>query len=297
MQLPSLKAVRAFEVVARLGVINKAAEELNLTPSAVSHQIANLEAFVGRELLDRTARGVRLTAAGERYLEGLAGALAVIAGAAENARQDSAEVLRIQAAPSFVSLWLFPRLPGFMAEFPQIGIRLSATHVYSDFVRGESDIDIRYGAVSGSDLHIESLFVEEVLPMITPALKARLDIRQPADLLTHSLILSSQNLVRWPRWFAAQGVSISPSHYALTFDRTYLSIQAAIRGLGITLESHRLAEETLSKGELVPVFDDRRGIAIHGHHVVFPRARLDQPKVAHFLDWVRREAQRPAASQ
>ena len=112
MAFPPLRAIQTFEVVMRLGSISKAAEELSLTPSAVSHQITNLEALVGRKLFERTARGVELTPAGERYQQSLAGALAVIASAAENARAEGIEVLRIQASPSFAALWLVPDCPG-----------------------------------------------------------------------------------------------------------------------------------------------------------------------------------------
>jgi LysR family glycine cleavage system transcriptional activator len=109
MTIPPLKAIVTFEVVVRLGSISKAADELSLTPSAVSHQITNLEAQVGRKLFERTARGVALTLAGERYQQSLAGALAVIASAAENARAEGTDVLRIQSSPSFAALWLVPR--------------------------------------------------------------------------------------------------------------------------------------------------------------------------------------------
>ncbi|MCB1850818.1 MAG: LysR family transcriptional regulator [Gammaproteobacteria bacterium] len=287
MKLPSLKAIYTFEVVARLGVISQAAEELNLTPSAVSHQLANLESHIGRALFTRTARGVELTPAGERYRQGLAGAIAVIAGATDNARDEGIEVLRIQSSPSFVSLWLMPRLSRFMEENPDIQIRLAASHVYSDFSRGEADIDIRYGVPVWRDLHVESLYLEEVLPLISPQLKERLHIQLPENLLKQNLILSSNNVIQWPRWFAAQGVTISPSHYALSFDRTHLSIQAAIQGLGIMLESHRLAEDAIHNGLLVPVFADRKSVQVHAHHLVCPHSHMERKKVQRFVSWLR----------
>lgn len=289
MHLPPLKAVLTFEVVARLGSISKAAEELNLTPSAVSHQIANLESHVGRPLFERTARGVDLTPAGQRYQQSLAGALAVIAGAAENARADSIEVLRIQAAPSFAGLWLMPRLSRFMEEHPDIKIRLSASHVHSDFSRGEVDIDVRYGLIRWTDLHVETIFAEEILPLISPKLKENLNLRNPEELLVQNLILSNVNLVQWPQWFAAHGVSISPSQYALSFDRAYLSLQAAVQGLGIALESDRLAEDALGRGLLVPLFPYRKRIQIHAHHLVYPASHAERSKVRRFVSWVRKE--------
>lgn len=287
MALPSLKAICTFEVVARVGVISQAAEELNLTPSAVSHQLANLEALVGRPLFTRTARGVKLTTAGERYRQGLAGAIAVIAGAAHNARGEGIGILRIQSSPSFVSLWLMPRLSRFMEENPDIQIRLAASHIYSDFSRGEKDIDIRYGVPSWHDLHVESLFKEEILPLINPQLKEKLNIQQAENLLNQNLILSSNNVIQWPRWFAAQGVTISPSHYALSFDRTHLSIQAATQGLGIMLESDRLAQDAINSGQVVPVFEDRKSLQIHAHHLVCPRSHMQRKNVQRFVAWLR----------
>ena len=234
-------------------------------------------------------RGVDLTPAGQRYQQNLAGALAVIASAAENARAEGIEVLRIQASPSFAGLWLMPRLSRFMAEHPDIKIRLSASHVHSDFSRGEVDIDIRYGLTRWTDLHVETIFTEEILPLISPKLKEQLDLRNPEDLLVQNLILSNVNLVQWPQWFAAHGVSISPSQYALTFDRAYLSIQAAVHGLGIALESDRLAEDALGRGLLVPVFPYRQRIQVHAHHLVYPPTHAERSKVARFVSWIRKE--------
>ena len=291
MHLPPLKGIVAFEVVARLGSINKAADELNVTASAVSHQIAGLEGFVGRRLFERTSRGLVLTPVGERYRRDLTGALALIASAAQNARSsEGVEVLRVHASPSFASLWLMPRLPAFLAAHPALRVQLSASHSESDFSRGEVDLDIRYGTVRGRDLHVETIFREQVLPLASPALLDKAVIREPADLIGQPLILSDVNLVQWPRWFAAHGVPLSPGTYALEFDRTYMVIAAAVQGLGIALESDRLAEAALKSGELVPVFADRKGIEVHGHHLVYPKTHGQWKKVERFVEWVRGEA-------
>jgi len=285
--LPPLKSVIAFEVVARLGNISKAAEELNLTPSAVSHQITNLENFVALKLFHRTSRGVALTPAGERYQQSLAGALALIASAAQNARADDGiEVLRVHASPSFASLWLMPRLPHFMHEHPDIRIRLSASYMHSDFSQGEIDLDIRYGAARWADLHVETISTEEVMPMISPTLAERLKLRTPQDLLQQNLIFSEVNLVQWPQWFAAHGIQLAPSQYALSFDRAYLAIEAAIQGLGVALDSAWLADAALKEGRLVPVFPDRKGIRVHAHHLVYPATHGKWTKVERFKRWL-----------
>ncbi len=298
MQLPPLKGIIAFEVVARLGSINKAADELNVTASAISHQITNLEGYVGRKLFERTSRGLVLTPVGERYQSDLAGALALIASAAHNARSaEGIEVLRIHVSPSFASRWLMPRLRAFLSEHPDLRIQLSASHTHSDFSRGEVDLDIRYGAIKWGDLHVETIFEEEMLPLASPALLGCAVMRSPEQLLAQPLIFSDINVIQWPRWFAAHGVPLSPGTYALRFDRAYLVIEAAVQGLGIALESARLAEASLLNGALVPVFSDRKGIQVHAHHLVYPEAHGKWNKVVRFVNWLRREASRsPAAA-
>ena len=144
----------------------------------------------------------------------------------------------------------------------------------------------------GGDLHVETIFKEEILPFASPKLLHRVAIREPNDLLGQPLILSAVNVVQWPRWFAANGVSLSPGTYALTFDRTHLAIEAAVQGLGIALDSARLAESFLVHGDLVPVFADRKGIEVHAHHLVYPATHGKWRKVERFVAWIRQESKR-----
>lgn len=290
MKLPPFKGILAFDAVARLGSVSKAAAELHLTVSAVSHQIATLEAFVERQLFERSPRGLTLTVFGERFQRDIAGALSLLANAARNVRSgQTADVLRIHSVPSFASLWLMPRLPSFKRAYPDLRVQLSASYLELDFARGEVDVDIRYGMVRGRDLHVESLFAEEILPLISPQLKARLDLRAPEDLLQQDLILSELTLVQWPHWFAAHGVPVSPAAYSLAFDRTSMVLDAAIAGLGIALDSHRTAEGALRRGELVPVFPDRKAMTVHAHHLVYPRMHAQWERVGKFSQWLREE--------
>lgn len=290
MALPPFKGILAFDAVARLGSVSKASEELNLTVSAVSHQLANLESFVGRRLLERSPRGMTLTIYGERFQRDIVGALSMLAAAAQGARSgDTAEVLRIHSVPSFASLWLMPRLPTFREQHPNIRIHLKASHGDADFSRGEADVDIRYGAIQGRDLHVESVFAEEILPMISPRLKSVLNIRSPEDLIKQDLIQSELTLVQWSHWFSAHGVPVSPSGYVLSFDRTSMVLDAAIQGLGIALDSNRTAEGALRRGDLVPVFEDGKGMPVYAHHLVYPRAHAQWERVERFAQWLRAE--------
>ncbi len=291
MHLPPFKGVRALEVVARLGSVSKAAGELNLTVSAVSHQIANLEDFVGCKLFERSPRGLSLTVAGTRFQRDISGAVDLIAHAAQHARSaESIEVLRIHLSPTIASLWLMPRLPAFRALHPDIRVQLSASHAEADFSRADVDLDIRYGAARWPNLHVETLFTEQVTPMISPALKAQLNISKPSDLLRQDLIYSDVNLVQWPKWFATNGVTENPREYALSFDRAYMVIDAAEHGLGIALDSTRMAETALRNGTLVEVFEEDRSIAVHAHHLVYPRQHAQWPRVERFSAWLRHEA-------
>jgi len=291
MQFPPFKGVLAFDAAARLGSVSKAAEELNLTVSAVSHQLANLEGFVGRKLFDRSPRGLGLTIYGERFQRDITGALALIATAAQNVRSgEVADVLRIHSVPTFASHWLMPRLQDFRAQHPELRVQLSASYGEIDFARGDLDVDIRYGAVKGRDLCVETLFSEEILPMISPSLKDRLDIRTPGDLARQDLILSELTLVQWPHWFAAHGVSVAPSSYSLAFDRTSMVLDAALQGLGVALDSNRTAGALLKRGDLVPVFSDRKGISVRAHHLVYPRAHAQWERVIKFTQWMREQA-------
>lgn len=291
MHLPPFKGVLALEVVSRLGSVSKAADELNLTVSAVSHQIANLEEFVGCKLFERSPRGLSLTEVGVRFQRDISGALDLIAHAAQHARSaETIEVLRIHLSPTFASLWLMPRLPGFRALHPDIRVQLSSSHAEADFSRADVDLDIRYGSARWPNLHVETIFTEQVVPLISPRLKARLNISTPAELLSQDLIFSDVNLVQWPRWFAAHGVPQNPNRYALSFDRSYMVIDAAIQGLGIALDSKQMAQSALDKGELVEVFDDDKGISVHAHHLVYPTQHAQWPRVEKFTSWLRSEA-------
>ncbi|NDY84318.1 LysR family transcriptional regulator [Orrella sp. NBD-18] len=291
MRLPPFKSILALEVVARLGSISKAAEELNLTVSAVSHQITNLETFVGCTLFERSHSGLRLTPAGARFQREISGALDVIANAAQQARSaETVEVLRLHSSPSFASVWLMPRLSAFRALHPDIRVQLSSSHLESDFTRAEIDVDIRYGLAHWPSLHVESLFPEEIIPLISPALKSNLSIETPEDLLKEDLIFSDVNIVQWPRWFAAHGVPNTPSRYALSFDRAYMVIEAAVQGLGIALDSSKMAEGAIKRGELVPVFPDRKPITVHAHHIVYPKQHSQWPRVVRFTEWLKNEA-------
>jgi len=288
--LPPLTTLLAFEAVARRRSFALAAAELNLTASAVSHQIARLEAFLDTKLFDRGPQGVRLSADGEAYLQRVAGAIGAIGSATEDMRQGVRHSLYVHASPSFASLWLMPRLADFANAYPDVSLFLSASHIHSNFALGQTDVDIRYGIPAWPDLVVSPIFRERILPLASPALVARARPAAAADLLRMPLIQSTVSVVQWTDWLAERGVRPGPERYALRFDRAQLALDAAVQGLGVALESNRIAASHIEEGRLVPLFDPAWSVGIEGHFVVYPARHKRRPEVEGFIAWLAAQA-------
>jgi DNA-binding transcriptional LysR family regulator len=289
-QLPPLNTLLAFEAVARLRSFARAAAEMNLTASAISHQMAKLEAHVGQRLVERSAGSVRLSPTGEEYLRRISAALGALTAATQDARQPSGRSLYVHVSPSLASLWLMPRLAGFAQRFPEISLQLSASPLHSDFALGPVDLDIRYGHPQWPNLVVEPLFEEQVMPLASPVWLAQRPMRQAADVLAAPLIRSTVSVVQWADWLAAQGVSQSPERFALRFDRAQLSLDAAVQGLGVALESTTMAAAHLREGRLQAVFGPASGLPVKGHHLVYPAAHARRSEVQAFIEWLKDEA-------
>ena len=287
--LPQLSALLSFETVARRLSFARAADELNLTPSAVSHQIANLEQFLGVLLFERTSRGIVLSDAGEAYLKRVAGAIGAIGSATNDVRKGVRNTLHVHSSPSFASLWLMPRLSGFARTYPDVAFSLSASPSHSDFALGQVDIDIRYGIPDWPNLVVEPVFEERILPLASPDLLARQTINVPADMLDSPLIQSTVSVVQWPAWFASQGLIGTPERFAFRFDRANLSLEAAVQGLGIALESERIAAPYIASGRLRPIFHPAWSLPVRAHFIVYPERHASRAEVGQFLAWFRAE--------
>ena len=287
--LPSLKAIQAFEQVARFGNVARAAEVLDLTPSAVSHQLAKLEAMIGRQLFTRSARGVALTPVGEQYLAEVSGVLHSLAVATERAGSDvGLDCLRLHSSPSFGLLWLMPRLEAFRLEHPDIQLNLSCSYESLHFSRDKIDVDIRHGQPNWPSFEVRSIGTEKIAVLASPTLLARRPITGVADLPGSNLILSEATLIKWPQFFAQHGLARPEQPYSLSFDRSYMTLEAASHSLGFALESTLLARDYLERGTLVEVLP-KLSAAIAAHHLVFPRAHANFPRVRRFLEWMQRE--------
>ena len=288
--LPPLTALVAFETVARRLSFARAAEELHLTPSAVSHQIAKLEQFLGFLGFERTPRGILLSDAGESYLKRVAGALGAIGDATNDIRKGARNTLHVHSSTSIASLWLMPRLADFVHAYPEISLSLSASPVHSDFALGQVDVDIRYGVSEWPNLVVEPIFEEHILPLASPDLLARQPVHVPSDLLKRPLIQSTVSLVQWPAWFASRNLIGMPERFVFRFDRASMSLEAAVQGLGIALESDRIASQFIETGRLRPVFHPAWSLAIKAHFMVYPERHARRVEVSRFVTWVKEQS-------
>jgi DNA-binding transcriptional LysR family regulator len=293
MALPPLPALLAFEAVARRRSFGLAAAELHLTASAVSHQIARLEAQIGVRLFDRSAHGVRLSPAGDRYLARIAGALGAISAATEDLRQGVSNSLYVHSSPSLASLWLMPRLKSFAEATRDVSLNLSASHAHTDFALGQVDLDIRYGVPQWPELVVEPLFEESIVPLASPAFIREQRLKRVDQLLDVPLIQSNVNVVQWSDWLAKFSGAPAPDRFSLRFDRAQMALEAAVQGLGVALESATMAARHIAEGKLRAVMGMDKAIRVKAHFVVYPARHARKPPVEAFLAWIHREASKP----
>ncbi|WCS24566.1 LysR substrate-binding domain-containing protein [Methylobacterium sp. NMS14P] len=272
---PSFSALRAFEAAARLGSFARASEELHLTPSAVSHQIRALERWFGRALFRRANRQALLTADGQRLLAGLSSAFDAIEAVCADLSPPLPTSLAVHCTPSFAAKWLGPRLPAFVEAHPGIAIRLSTSADPVDLGRhAEIDILIAYGRPPhGPGLTVESLGPEEIAALCAPevARAARPDAAGSIGPFTR--LDSSFSPVRWPDWFAHNGLPVPGGAAGAAFDRGSLVISAAVQGLGVALETLRFARDELAAGQLVRLGGGRAASLTRDLHFICYRER------------------------
>ena len=287
-KIPPLKSVHAFESAARLGSFMRGAEELNITPSAVSHRIRELERTLGVALFHRVHRAVVLTDAGRRFAEEVGKAFDRVEAAAENvAHVRKSDLITVHVVPSLGAQWLMPRLARFSALYPETDVRVNASVETVDIEGGRVDFDIRYGKVLQRAGVVTEMFpLEPMVALCSPDLaKGRKGIRRPRDMNHQMLIHSEVNLYNWRDWQRDHpGVELNLER-GPRFDRSFMSIFAAIDGLGVCLESKLLVERQLDSGRLVlPFGSEGPRIACHSLNYVASRMRL--PKMKLFREWL-----------
>jgi LysR family transcriptional regulator, glycine cleavage system transcriptional activator len=294
--LPPLAALRAFEAAARLMSFSKAADELNVTPAAVSHQIHALEQDLGVKLFHRRNRSVALTASARVLLPGLSEAFAGIRASLGRLRAHSdTGTLTVTASPSFAAKWLVLRLHRFQERCPGIDVRISATDEVVDLTNGDFDLGIRYGAGRYAGLEVELLAKNEVFPACSPRLlETGPPLRNPDDLRHHALIYD-QTVERdplvptWSMWLKAAGVKGMPAAPGLSFSAGHLALDAAIAGRGVVLALSTIAAADLAAGRLIRLFSLSLP-DLFAYYIATAPGALDRPKVRLFRDWLRQEA-------
>ena len=287
--LPSLNGLKAFEAAARSESFTRAAEELNVTQGAVSHQVKALEDALGLKLFHRERQRLSLTEGGRAYLAVIRDALDRIAVGTERLlqRQESG-ALTVSTSPDFAAKWLVNRLGRFAEKHPGLDLRVSATTHHVDFAREDVDVAIRHGDGNWPGLDVQRLYSERLFPVCSPRLlPSRRHIAKAADLLKFPL-LRLDDEKNWVRLFAAAGVkaAVGPGP---VLNRASMVIDAAVDGQGIALARTALAAWDLINGRLVrPVEASLR--TANTYWIVCPKAAANVPKIATFRNWVLAEA-------
>jgi LysR family glycine cleavage system transcriptional activator len=294
-RLPPLNALRAFEAAARHLNFSRAADELSVTPGAVSQQIQNLEEYVGAALFKRTPKGLLLTDAAQTALPALREAFDRLAEAASllTAAVDGRR-LTVSVAPSFAAKWLVPRLGLFEAAHPQVDVWLSADMEVVDFASGEIDLAIRYGAGRYLGLEVIKLMAETVIAVASPELVAQHPLNALSDLANQILLHdgspdADDSCPDWPMWLAARGVKGVDGTRGPRFNQSSLVIEAAAGGRGVALAKRALAQADLDAGRLVAPFQIATAVDF-AYYVVHPKAKGRLPQVKAFVAWITAQA-------
>jgi len=262
LRLP-LRGIAVFAAVARLGSLKAAARELNLSPSAVSHQIRALEEELGVELFRRVSRGVQLSPDAAKYAEVLHGLFermhrATAEVAAPRWSRKSAGVVRIMTPPSLATHWLTPRLPSLLQTHPGVDLRVFAIRTADGNIE-DFDIVIGYGDARRWGGRARPLLEETIQPYCAPSRLGHARRLTPRQLLAQPLIRSRENAVSWESWLAQRGLSVDDADLPpIQLDPSYVAIEAAAKGVGVILESSLLTREHVKAGRLVaPVRETR----------------------------------------
>ena len=288
MLLPSLNGLRAFEAAARYMSFTRAAAELNVTQTAISHQIRRLEEQIGIQLFIRRNRTLALTRDAQDYLPFVRSAFEDLRLATARLRRSSHDgMLTVSTTASLATKWLVSRVAAFQEAHPGIEIRITTSAHLVDFRRDDVDMAVRYGRGHWPGLQAHWLMAEHIFPVCSTALlnDAR-PLRQPEDLAHHTLLHTTVSREDWQLWLTAAGLPLSiAARRGLTFDQGFMAVQAAMEGLGVALGRTHLVEADIAAGRLVAPFDMVLPQDA-GYYFVTPVATADAPKIALFRDWL-----------
>jgi LysR family glycine cleavage system transcriptional activator len=289
-RLPSLNALRAFEAAARHLSLTKAADELSVTPGALSHQIKALEARLGAKLFKRTARGLAFTDLGRDYLPVVRDAFDRLAAGTDTLfGPNQAATLTVSVSPNFAAKWLVPRLGRFAATQPAIDLRIAASVEHVDFAASDVDLAVRHGDGNWPSLAVAKLAEEHVVPVASPRLAAgKPPLKRPRDLKAHTL-LHAPGPLDWRAWAEAAGIADLDVRRGPRFNQASMALEAAVDGVGVALARTALAALDLAAGRLVQPFGPALA-APFAYYIVCLAPGANRPKLRAFREWALAEA-------
>ena len=283
-RIPPIQCLLTFEALARLRSATQAAEELCVTPSAVSHRIKQLEQTLGTKLFGRA--DFSLTTEGSEYLAHVREGLACLGRFPGQGAESGPRRLRVAVTPTFARSVLMPRIRSFIDAYPEVDLALQVSIPLLDVVAEDADLTIRYGTGRYADVEHLCLITDEVTPLASPAyLREHGPFETPQDLLDTKLLRSP--LEPWRTWFLAQGVDAPEPAEGSSFNDIGLMCDAAARGLGVALVRLKLGQPWLDDGSLVRL-SPRTVPSPHAHYLCWRTGTLDRWECAAFVDWLKK---------
>lgn len=285
-KLPPLNALRAFEAAARHLSVKIAAEELCVTPGAVSQMLRNLEDHLGVKLFERVNRGILLTQAGRDYLPPIRNAFRQIADASRRvAVSADTGILTLSVTPFFASAWLVPRLKLFQEAHPNIDLQVLTSGALVDFSRGGVDIAVRHGVGRYPGLRSYRVVSVEMVPVATPSIVERLGMPESAAELTRWPHVHDADRKGWSLWFQAQGIDDVELPRGSSFDDSGLLLNAVIAGQGAGLLPAAMVALDIKGGRLVRLAKPTH-METFAYYLVYPEPNHDNPKISALRDWI-----------
>jgi LysR family glycine cleavage system transcriptional activator len=286
--LPPLNALRAFEAAARHLNFTRAAAELRVTQTAVSHQVKLLEGRLGFRLFRRLNNVLVLTERGEAYLPSVRQAFDLLAESTETIRGGGeVRTLTVSVLPNFALRWLMPRLSDFQNRHPQLDLKVFTSYRETDFLREDIDAAIRLGD-DWPGLNCDYLFSAEIFPVCSPALLARRPLSRPRDLAGHTLLHVFTSPDDWPLWLSAAGIPDVPTDRGPKFDSYALALEAAVHGCGVAIGRTAFVQSELDSGRLVAPFELRLKRS-QSWYFLWPKTHASR-KTALFRTWLLEQA-------
>lgn len=292
--LPSITALQCFEAVTRHLSFTRAAEELNLTQSAVSKQVAQLEELLQHLLFRRVRRRLQLTPAGDLYLVEVRKILTQIEMSTHTLRSygGETEVLRVSTPSTFGARWLVPRLKGWGIRHPHIHLDLCNEQQGDDLLQGRSDLAFYFGQGSRPGTESLKLFGEELVAVCAPANLPSTALTDPTQLTDLVLLQNASRPQAWHEWFEHQGFCTDHSYHGPRFDTFYMCIRAAQVGCGVALLPRFLVEEELADGKLVIAWQHLMP-SRDSYYLAYPEHSAGVPKVREFVSWMMEQLNDP----